>query len=123
MAALVLDRVKSIGIVAEQDRAPAHAEPGGAQYMNVNWIGPTLMRYGTPAQQARYHLARAALDRAVSVLKDRGDFVREGVRAEAAQVAALRATRSVPKVPRRASLPSWPSAAWRNSWWSTCPKR
>jgi alkylation response protein AidB-like acyl-CoA dehydrogenase len=29
-------------------------EPRGAQYMNVNWIGPTLMRYGTQAQQARY---------------------------------------------------------------------
>jgi alkylation response protein AidB-like acyl-CoA dehydrogenase len=31
-----------------------HGEPRGAQYMNVNWIGPTLMRYGTPEQQARY---------------------------------------------------------------------
>jgi alkylation response protein AidB-like acyl-CoA dehydrogenase len=29
-------------------------EPRGAQYMNVNWIGPTLMRYGSEAQQARY---------------------------------------------------------------------
>ena len=29
-------------------------EPRGAQYMNVNWIGPTLMRYGSPEQQARY---------------------------------------------------------------------
>lgn len=29
-------------------------EPRGAQYMNVNWIGPTLMRFGTEAQQARY---------------------------------------------------------------------
>lgn len=29
-------------------------EPRGAQYMNVNWIGPTLMRYGTPAQRERY---------------------------------------------------------------------
>ncbi|MBU6266243.1 MAG: acyl-CoA dehydrogenase family protein [Sphingomonadales bacterium] len=29
-------------------------EPRGGQYMNVNWIGPTLMAYGTPAQQAQY---------------------------------------------------------------------
>lgn len=29
-------------------------EPRGGQYMNVNWIGPTLMRYGTEAQQQRY---------------------------------------------------------------------
>ena len=29
-------------------------EPRGAQYMNVNWIGPTLMRYGNDAQKARY---------------------------------------------------------------------
>lgn len=32
----------------------AAGEPRGAQYMNVNWIGPTLMRYGSPEQQARY---------------------------------------------------------------------
>ena len=29
-------------------------EPRGGQYMNVNWIGPTLMRFGTDEQQARY---------------------------------------------------------------------
>ncbi|MEO6248269.1 MAG: acyl-CoA dehydrogenase family protein [Sphingomicrobium sp.] len=29
-------------------------EPRGGQYMNVNWIGPTLIRYGTPEQKARY---------------------------------------------------------------------
>ena len=29
-------------------------EPRGGQYMNVNWIGPTLMRYGSPQQQAVY---------------------------------------------------------------------
>jgi alkylation response protein AidB-like acyl-CoA dehydrogenase len=29
-------------------------EPRGGQYMNVNWIGPTLMRFGSEAQQARY---------------------------------------------------------------------
>jgi alkylation response protein AidB-like acyl-CoA dehydrogenase len=32
-------------------------EPRGAQYMNVNWIGPTLMKYGTPEQKA-LHLPR-----------------------------------------------------------------
>ncbi|WP_238364194.1 acyl-CoA dehydrogenase family protein [Mesobacterium pallidum] len=29
-------------------------EPRGAQYMNVNWIGPVLMRYGSDAQKAQY---------------------------------------------------------------------
>lgn len=29
----------------------AHHEPRGAQYMGVNWVGPTIMRHGTPAQQ------------------------------------------------------------------------
>jgi alkylation response protein AidB-like acyl-CoA dehydrogenase len=29
-------------------------EPRGGQYMNVNWIGPTLMRFGSPEQQERY---------------------------------------------------------------------
>jgi alkylation response protein AidB-like acyl-CoA dehydrogenase len=33
----------------------AHHEPRGAQYMGVNWVGPTLMRHGTPEQQ-RIHL-------------------------------------------------------------------
>jgi alkylation response protein AidB-like acyl-CoA dehydrogenase len=33
----------------------AHHEPRGAQYMGVNWVGPALMRHGTPAQQ-RLHL-------------------------------------------------------------------
>ena len=32
----------------------AAGEPRGGQYMNVNWIGPTLMRFGTAEQQARY---------------------------------------------------------------------
>jgi len=32
----------------------AAGEPRGGQYMNVNWIGPTLMRFGTAGQQARY---------------------------------------------------------------------
>lgn len=29
-------------------------EPRGGQYMNVNWVGPTLIRYGSRAQQAQY---------------------------------------------------------------------
>ena len=29
-------------------------EPRGGQYMNVNWVGPTLIKYGTPEQRARY---------------------------------------------------------------------
>lgn len=32
-------------------------EPRGPQYYNVNWIGPTIMTFGTDAQQA-LHLAR-----------------------------------------------------------------
>jgi alkylation response protein AidB-like acyl-CoA dehydrogenase len=32
----------------------AHHEPRGAQYMGVNWVGPALMRYGTPEQQRRH---------------------------------------------------------------------
>ena len=37
----------------------AHREPRGAQYMGVNWVGPTIMRHGTPRQQ-REHLPRIA---------------------------------------------------------------
>ena len=29
-------------------------EPRGAQYMNVNWIGPVLMRFGSDEQKKRY---------------------------------------------------------------------
>jgi alkylation response protein AidB-like acyl-CoA dehydrogenase len=29
-------------------------EPRGPQYMNINWIGPVLMRFGTADQQDRY---------------------------------------------------------------------
>ncbi len=29
-------------------------EPRGAQYMGVNWVGPTIMRHGTPDQQRRH---------------------------------------------------------------------
>jgi alkylation response protein AidB-like acyl-CoA dehydrogenase len=32
----------------------AHHEPRGAQYMGVNWVGPTIMRHGTPGQQAAH---------------------------------------------------------------------
>jgi alkylation response protein AidB-like acyl-CoA dehydrogenase len=32
----------------------AHHEPRGAQYMGVNWVGPTLMRRGTQEQQRRH---------------------------------------------------------------------
>lgn len=32
----------------------AAGEPRGAQYMNINWIGPTLMKYGSEEQKARY---------------------------------------------------------------------
>jgi len=31
-----------------------HGEPRGPQYMNVNWIGPAIMRFGDPAQQAEH---------------------------------------------------------------------
>lgn len=34
----------------------AHYEPRGPQYMGVNWVGPTIMRYGSEAQR-RQHLA------------------------------------------------------------------
>jgi alkylation response protein AidB-like acyl-CoA dehydrogenase len=32
----------------------AHHEPRGAQYMGVNWVGPTIMRHGTPEQRQRH---------------------------------------------------------------------
>ena len=32
----------------------AHHEPRGAQYMGVNWVGPTIMRHGTTAQQKQH---------------------------------------------------------------------
>ncbi len=35
----------------------AVGEPRGAQYMNVNWIGPAIMQYGSEEQKA-YHLPR-----------------------------------------------------------------
>lgn len=32
----------------------AHHEPRGPQYMGLNWVGPALMAYGTPAQQQQH---------------------------------------------------------------------
>ena len=32
----------------------AHEEPRGPQYMNLNYIGPLIMRFGTPGQQQRF---------------------------------------------------------------------
>jgi alkylation response protein AidB-like acyl-CoA dehydrogenase len=32
----------------------AVGEPRGPQYMNVNWVGPVMMRFGTPAQIEKY---------------------------------------------------------------------
>src|SRR5260370_12630357 len=32
----------------------AHHEPRGAQYMGVNWVGPTIMRHGPPEQRRRH---------------------------------------------------------------------
>jgi alkylation response protein AidB-like acyl-CoA dehydrogenase len=32
----------------------AIGEPRGGQYMNVNWIGPTIMKFGTAAQRRQY---------------------------------------------------------------------
>jgi alkylation response protein AidB-like acyl-CoA dehydrogenase len=32
----------------------AIGEPRGPQYMNVNWIGPAIQRFGTPEQRERY---------------------------------------------------------------------
>ncbi|HZV10176.1 MAG TPA: acyl-CoA dehydrogenase family protein, partial [Novosphingobium sp.] len=32
----------------------AAGEPRGSQYMNVNWIGPTLLKFGTEAQKAQH---------------------------------------------------------------------
>ena len=37
----------------------SRGSPRGPQYMNVNWIGPTILRFGTEAQRAE-HLPRIA---------------------------------------------------------------
>jgi alkylation response protein AidB-like acyl-CoA dehydrogenase len=38
----------------------AHDEPRGPQYMNLNYIGPSIMRFGTDAQKRRFLPAMAA---------------------------------------------------------------
>ncbi|HRE02990.1 MAG TPA: acyl-CoA dehydrogenase family protein [Ilumatobacteraceae bacterium] len=38
----------------------SRGEPRGPQYMNTNWIGPSIMAHGTPEQQERYLPAIAA---------------------------------------------------------------
>jgi alkylation response protein AidB-like acyl-CoA dehydrogenase len=43
-------------ILSEEVGSPA-GEPRGSQYMNVNWIGPAIMRFGAPEQKA-YFLPR-----------------------------------------------------------------
>lgn len=37
----------------------AYHEPRGPQYMSLNWVGPAIMRFGTPEQQ-RFHLPKMA---------------------------------------------------------------
>lgn len=32
----------------------AHHEPRGGQYMGLNWVGPSIMRFGTEAQKRRF---------------------------------------------------------------------
>ena len=32
----------------------AHHEPRGPQYMGINWVGPAIMRHGTPEQRAKH---------------------------------------------------------------------
>lgn len=39
-----------------------HLEPRGPQYMNLNYIGPTIMEYGTDEQKARFLPPMAAGD-------------------------------------------------------------
>jgi alkylation response protein AidB-like acyl-CoA dehydrogenase len=47
------------GQTAVREEMWAHHEPRGAQYMGVNWVGPAIMRHGTPDQQ-RTHLPAIA---------------------------------------------------------------
>lgn len=42
----------------------AAGEPRGAQYMNINYIGPTIMRFGSPEQKDRF-LPEMAAGRAI----------------------------------------------------------
>ena len=67
-------------------RVPKTARLGAeGQAWEIIGFSLTNERLGIP----RYALARAALDRAVAVLKERGDFTREAVRIEAGQALAL----------------------------------
>jgi len=45
-------------ILSEEMKAAG--EPRGPQYMNVNWIGPTIMRYGSDEQRREHLLAIAS---------------------------------------------------------------
>jgi alkylation response protein AidB-like acyl-CoA dehydrogenase len=38
----------------------AHYEPRGPQYMGLNWVGPAIMRFGTPEQQEEFLTSIAA---------------------------------------------------------------
>ena len=40
-----------------KDLMESHREPRGPQYMNLNWIGPSIMLFGTD-EQKQYHLSR-----------------------------------------------------------------
>lgn len=76
----------------------AAGEPRGAQYMNVNWIGPTLMRYGSD-EQKRCYIPEMAAGKAIwcqgfsepnagsdlarlrtSAVRDGGDYVINGTK-------------------------------------------
>ena len=43
--------------VVFKEAVARHGEPRGSQYMNLNWIGPSVMLYGTE-EQKQYHLGR-----------------------------------------------------------------
>jgi alkylation response protein AidB-like acyl-CoA dehydrogenase len=45
--------------VVLKEEMTAHHEPRGPQYMSLNWIGPSIMMYGTE-EQKRFHLGRIA---------------------------------------------------------------
>lgn len=47
-----------------QEELWAHNEPRGAQYMNVNWIGPAIMHFGTE-EQKRFFLPKMAAGRMI----------------------------------------------------------
>jgi alkylation response protein AidB-like acyl-CoA dehydrogenase len=48
---------RQVGLKAEMT---AHHEPRGPQYMSLNWIGPSIMMFGTEDQK-HFHLGRIAL--------------------------------------------------------------